>query len=155
MKMIKAMVYLIAVFIVLFPTATCIVEHSKAETVERMKMPELQSAENGDASAMEVHQFSELPGEATPSARTPIGQIEPTDRYTGAQSPPDGLYTLDIHNGKITKIEYIPAASLETGFGATVLYDQNGYTPQSLSRDTAKRILEWIAVAIGTIAALF
>jgi hypothetical protein len=106
MKEIKKVLCLVVLALMLISAASAIAEHSKAETVERMKMPELQSADNGNASAIEAHQLSKLPGEATPSTRTPMGQLEPTDQYTGAQSPPDGLYMLEIHNGQITKIEY-------------------------------------------------
>jgi hypothetical protein len=44
MKMIKAMIYLTVALIVLFPTAVCIAEHIKQETVERMRNNTLQSS---------------------------------------------------------------------------------------------------------------
>jgi hypothetical protein len=44
MKMMKPMIYLTVVLIVLFPTAECIVEHVKQETVERMRNNTLHSS---------------------------------------------------------------------------------------------------------------
>jgi flagellar biosynthesis/type III secretory pathway protein FliH len=78
MKETKKVLCLVVLTVTLISAVSAIAEHSKAETVERMEMPELQSADNGNASAIEAHQFSELPGEVTQSTRTPMGQIVPT-----------------------------------------------------------------------------